>query len=165
MKRFFGSPGWLLVLVIVAAIVPHLIAPSYGPLLPEKLGMLVLQRELGGDAARKIVDRMHGKAVAEKENFIGYYDGTAGEAVLYATVYNTPGEASRVERLMADRIASGSQVFGHFRFIQVRGKRVAICYGLGQTHFILARGSVLYWLAVENELAHQTIQSFVAALH
>ncbi|MCK5572221.1 MAG: hypothetical protein KAJ12_05650, partial [Bacteroidetes bacterium] len=152
MKRFFESPGWLVLLLVVAAVVPHLIAPSYGPLLPEKLGRLFLQRTLSGDAARGIVDRMHGKAVSEKENSIGYYDGPVGDAVLYATVYYTPGEASRVERLMADRIASGSSVFGHFRFIEVREQRVAICYGLGQTHFFLARGRVLYWLAVENEL-------------
>jgi hypothetical protein len=80
------------------------------------------------------------------------------------TLYETAGEASQVEQVMADRIAAGNPVFGHFRIIEVRGRKVAICYGMGQTHFFLSRGRALYWLAVENDLAHETIQALVRAV-
>ncbi len=161
MTRLDASVRWLLLLVAAAALLPFLLYTPHGPLLPKELGRLVLQEELSGEAARRVVDRMHGKAVAQEENVIGYYGDSAGGATLYVTLYETAGEASRVEGLMGDRIARGNPVFGHFRIIEVRGRRVAICYGMGQTHFFLSRGRALYWLAVDNEMAHETIQALV----
>jgi hypothetical protein len=161
MRKLETSLQWLLLLVAAAAVIPFLIYSPRGALLPEKLGRLVLQKTLTGEPARRIVDRMHGKAVAQRENRIGYYGGPAGEATLYLTLYETAGEASHVEGVMADRIAAGNPVFGHFRSIDVRGRNVSICYGMGQTHFFLSRGRALYWLAVDNELAHESIQALV----
>jgi hypothetical protein len=164
MKKLDTSLQWLLLLVTTAVVLPFLIHRPHGPLLPGELGRLVLQREISGENARRIVDRMHGTAVAQRENTIGYYGGSAGGATLYVTLYETAGEASQVEQVMADRIAAGNPVFGHFRIIEVRGRKVAICYGMGQTHFFLSRGRALYWLAVENDLAHETIQALVRAV-
>ncbi|MGB6123645.1 MAG: hypothetical protein WBG80_17180 [Bacteroidota bacterium] len=164
MKVLDTSVRWLLLLVAAAVLIPFLIYRPHGPLLPEELKGLVLQKEISGENAKRIVDRMHGKAVAERENSIGYYGGSSGEATLYVTLYKTPGEASQVEKVMADRIAAGNPVFGHFRIIDVRERRVAICYGMGQTHFFFSRGRALYWLAVDNDLAHVTIQSLVRVL-
>jgi len=164
MKRLDTSVRWLLLLLAAAVLIPFLVYRPHGPLLPVELGPLVLQKEISGEDAGRIVDRMHGKAVAERENSIGYYGGSAGEATLYVTLYKTAGEASQVEGVMADRIAAGNPAFGHFRIIDVRERRVAICYGMGQAHFFFSRGRALYWLAVDNELAHETMQALVRVL-
>ena len=164
MNSLMRSWLWLGLLVVVALVVPSLLVDRDGPLLPGSLGTLTLQTSVVGADAAVLVDRMHGRSVAEGENAIGVYRAARGHAVLYVTRYADADGASEAEMRMGEKIGSGDYVFRGFRRAIVDGQPVAACSGLGQEHFILSRGPVLYWLAVDPPHAEEALRSLVVWL-
>lgn len=164
MHALLRSWFWLCLLVALALVVPSLIADRDGPLLPRSLGRLALQTSVAGVDAAAMVDRLHDRSVAEEQNAIGLYRSAQGQAVLYVTRYADAEGANDAEKRMGEKIGSGDYVFRGFRRAIVDGQPVAACSGLGQEHFILARGPALYWLAVDPPHAEEALRSLVAWL-
>jgi len=111
-----------------------------------------------------MVNRMHGRPVAEAWNAIGYYGSGQGGAVLYVTQYSRALEARDGEERMGEKIASGDYAFRGYRRGVVEGKTVAACVGLGQAHFIFSHHRSLYWLSVDPTFAEEALRSLLTSL-
>jgi hypothetical protein len=163
MVRRYRAWAGLALLTAGAAVLPFLLEHLSVPSLPGTLGRLRLVSIVDGEEARAVVDRMHGKRVAQRGNWIGLYSGQGGSATVYLTRYASAAAATSDGNVMGDRIASGEGggVFGHFRRTAINSQPVSVCMGLGQIHFFFARGRCLYWLAVDPPVAESALKALL----
>lgn len=150
-----GKVAFAVIVGIALVLLPWSIAPEVT--LPATLGSLQLTGSHSGQYAREMMDRMHDKAVSPNENLIGKYSSPDGEATLYLSIYESASEAERDLRKMVELIRPGGPMLGEFELISVSGHEVASCLGLGQRHYFLSRGKVLYWLAADQTVANAAI--------
>ena len=129
------------------------------PVLPETIAGLRLQEHLTGDAARRFVDRLHGRSVTPEDNEIGVYAGQAGRATVYVTRYADARQAESAGRRMTDRISPANSAFSGGEYLDVGGRQVYRCTGMGQIHFVLTDRQRLYWVSAGGQLAN----AFLAA--
>lgn len=161
-----GKTSWLrwklpaLVLIVLVAAVCFF--PRHeGTSLPPSLGSLKRAKELRGNEATEIIDKMHGKGVTAKENVIAVYSAADGNAVVYLSVYGSEKEATEARERMAARIRNGNETFGQYQSMTVEGWPVSFCLGLGQAHFFFSHGESLYWLAVDISCSSPTARELV----
>jgi hypothetical protein len=105
--------------------------------LPHSLGSLTLERYVGGDEAKNIIDHLHGKPVSTESNLMAD------------------------EEAMSRLISGGNGLFTHYHQLEIQGRRVAMCLGMGQVHYFFSRGSTLYWLAVDSRIAQETLAALL----
>lgn len=161
MKRHLaGWPG-LIMLALIGAAVPMVLFVLLRSALPHELGPLKLVQSVSGKDAAAMVDRMHGREVAQRENFIGLYRGERGSATVYLTVYPTDRLAGEIYAAMERRIEEGDTAFDHFSRFRVEGQDGAACVGQGQIHFFFAHERNLYWLAADLPVARETLQRLI----
>jgi len=164
MKRVFNSWLWLGLLLVAGTVTPWLVVDSPGPALPESLGSLALRHAVVGSEAAAMVNRMHGRSVAEAWNAIGYYSSSQGGAALYVTLYPSGEKAREAEERMGAKLESGEYVFQGYNKGMVDGTPVAACMGLGQAHFIFSHHRSLYWLSVRPALAEEALRALISSL-
>lgn len=148
--------------VILLAILCASCAGKQESPLPGTIGALELVESHEGDRASEIINTLHEKIVSGDEDFVGRYKGPDGEAILYASVYDTPERARDAEARMISRISNGTPLFGHFLRLSVRDKEISMCLGGGHAHYFFAADDRLYWLTVDPEIAQQTAEEFVS---
>ncbi|GEM_PF-2548423 len=151
-------------LVVVGMTSYHLITAER-EILPASLGGLTLSEKFSGRAAQHMVNHLHGRAVAAPENSIGFYRGETGDATLYVSLYSTHQDARKTGENLAERIRKGNPIFSDYQELQVAHQPVVECRGLDQRHYFFAFESRLYWLAVDENLAQQTVEHLIAQLH
>ncbi len=132
-------------------------------LIPAELGDLRRTGEVRGDAAREMIDRLHGGVVTPQENIIGFYEGTGARATLYVSVYPDAGDAYAVDSTMERRIQKGNPVFRFLRKVSVEGHALSECTGMGQVHYFFSRRNRLYWLGVDSSVAEHAVEGLVSA--
>lgn len=159
-RHLSGWPG-LILLAALGAAIPLVVDVLLRPVLPHELGQLKRVQSASGKDAAVMVDRIHGKEVAQRENFIGLYRGERGSATVYVTVYATGQLAADTYALMERRIETGDTPFDHFSHISVLGQAGAACVGQGQVHFFFAHERNLYWLAADLPVARETLQRLI----
>jgi hypothetical protein len=145
------------VFVLVFLLMPH--RPTF--VLPQSILQLHLTEEIRGKQAQEIVDRMHTKSVTPNENVIGTYFSTDGGAKLYVSLYDSRTIAQGQFEKMGDLIRKDGGAFSHFRELQVHNKKVYLCLGLGQAHYVFLHEKELYWWAVDLQIAHASMQELV----
>jgi len=159
-RHLSGWPG-LILLVTLGAALPLAVATLFRSALPPELGSLKLMQSASGNDARSLVDRMHGKDVAQRENFVGLYRGERGSATVYLTVYPSDRQASEDYTAMESRIEKGNTAFERFSRFSVQGQEGAACVGQGQVHFFFAHERSLYWLATDLPVARETLRRLI----
>jgi hypothetical protein len=112
-----------------------------------------LQEATSGAEAAARVERLHGKAVAPEETFIGHYGTGPSHAMLYVSVFPSQDEAESTIGRMSTRIGDGSSGFGHHKTFTVGGTEIHSVLGQGQVHFFFVKGTRLSWLAMAPEMA------------
>ena len=132
--------------------------------LPELFFGLSLQKRLDGVEAEEFVNRLHLQQVSSVRNEIGFYEGEKGKAVIYITHYDGPEQASVEERKMTGKISPENSVFVMGQYLDVDGKRVYRCYGMGQTHFVLSDRKQLFWISVDTMMAKAFLQAYLTYL-
>ncbi|MEW6510675.1 MAG: hypothetical protein AB1428_06905 [Bacteroidota bacterium] len=138
---------------------------SKPPLVPEQIAGLHRVSLTSGEAARQIVDRMHGKDVTPSENYIAQYEGEGGrKGTLYCSVYADEAKAERVRKLMRDLIGKGESPFRASQAFLVEGTEVSRCEGLGEYHCFFATGRLLYWTAAPQGDAARMAQEIIDRL-
>jgi hypothetical protein len=159
-RTLSGWPG-LIVLSSFGAVAPLVLVLLFRTALPHELGPLKLVQSAWGKEAAAMVDRMHGKEVAQRENFIGLYRSERGAATVYLTAYPTDRLAEENYAVMERRIEAGNTPFDHLSHISVLGQDGAACIGQGQVHFFFAYNRNLYWLAADLPVAREALQRLI----
>jgi hypothetical protein len=163
-KRFSTSIiSWQIVAAVIVAVVVALyfLFRGHALSLPPTLGALQLYREINGSEARRAIEQLHGKDVADAENLIGWYGGDSATATLYASEYSDAQKAALIYARMSATIEKGEGGFGHYVLSQINGRAVSQCLGMGQVHYFFAHGQVLYWLAVDLDQGNRALDALM----
>jgi hypothetical protein len=161
MKKVLLASAAIVVFLLFILVMNRYTAPSYS--LPATLGSLQLVEQMAGQEARTVINLLHDKGVTPDENFIGEYAAESGKATLYVSVYGGRDETVEAEQKMARRIEQGSPVFTRYRTLTIDGRNVSECVGMGQIHYFFSQGQALFWLAVDMQVAQQTLQTLLAS--
>lgn len=144
-----GAAGLLIASGLLLA---ALLWTSPGGLLPlaETLpeGFTVVETVAGGEAA-VLVDRLHGRGVAPRENIIERLAAPGGAITVYRSLYTTGAEADAAAGRMRERIRKGGFGFSYFAEVREAAVPVARCAGQGRIHFFFAASHQLYWVEAE----------------
>ncbi len=123
---------------------------------PEKIGEKERVREIRGNQAARVVNKLHGLSVATDANVIAEY-GRDPKDILYITYYRDRGDAQKAFDLMIAKMAAAKG--GPFFHLMPMGRydnKVYMTLGMGAVHYIYRSGHTLLWL--------QSFQSFGTAL-
>lgn len=130
-------------------------------LLPEEFSGLKLKQKLTGDEARKFVDNLHFQEVAPDKNEIGFYDSQSGMVIIYITYYPDAGTSQSEYKKMITKISPENSVFINPEFVEVRGKEIYRCFGMGQSHYVFAKNKELYWISVDTRQGKKFIEEYL----
>ncbi len=117
------------------------------PYVPESIENFKLVKKLEGDQARQFINRLHLKQVAPQENVIAFYKDQNKELILYLTYYQHENDAQKDWERMVNKISPENSVFVGGKVLQLEGRPVYRCFGMGQTHFVFVNHKVLVWLS------------------
>ncbi|OGB60603.1 MAG: hypothetical protein A2Y94_03065 [Caldithrix sp. RBG_13_44_9] len=120
-----------------------------------------LEKKLTGIEARQWVDKIHGKVVTPPESEIGFYLGENGPITVYVSGYQTE-ELARKELLrMTEKISSQNSIFIGGEFVELDGKNIYRCFGMGQTHFVFTHHNKLIWLSVNTIQGKEMLRAYL----
>ena len=135
---------------------------SKGQMLPYAIGEFRLEKATSGEEARKEIARLHGKNLDFRTGYIGTYKHGHKGAMLWISDYNAKAEAAGEVEKMARRIQTREgKEFRHFRMIPIEGIPVYFAIGMGQAHYFYQSGNKVIWLAVDPQLAKETIRDLI----
>lgn len=132
--------------------------------LPQEFYGLALQKKLAGKEAAEFVNNLHFHAVAAEKNEIGFYEGKRGPAVIYVSYYASKETAAAEEKRMTGKISPENSVFIGGEYLQVNGKEVYRCFGMGQTHFVFTHQKALFWVSVDTIKAKDILSAYLQYL-
>ncbi len=134
--------------------------PQPAPL-PEKVAGLPLARHAFGAAAVEEINRMHSLQFPLVSGAVGEY-GEGKQAVIWASGAANTFAAMRMNAEMTARIKEGDSPFGLPVELTVEGRQVFALDGLGQKHYYFRSGSLLIWLAADEDIAKQALHEVLA---
>ncbi len=138
---------------------------SMGNMLPESIGAFRLQNMKSGTEAKKEITRLHGKNLDFRTGYIGTYKHGHKEAMLWISDYDAKAKAAEEVEKMARRIQTREgKEFRHFRMISIGGIPVYFVVGMGQAHYFYQTGNKVIWLAVDPQLAKETIRDLIGKI-
>jgi hypothetical protein len=129
--------------------------------LPPYILHLALTEETKGEAARQLINSMHGNSITPEENLIGTYVSPDGSGTLYLSMYGTAEEAKAACDTMEHSIANGNPVFTHFRKINAGVQKYCMCLGNAKAHYFFVHNANLYWWSVDIPVAQASIRDLL----
>lgn len=136
--------------------------PVLSDTLPKSFGLLQLEWVESGEAARKEIDRLHGKKLKFRKGYIGTYGNKDKKAKVWVSEYESKADAKKeIERMAQGIKKKGGKVFRHFQLISVGGERVYFAVGMGQAHYFFQKGVKAIWLAVDQSEGKETVNNYI----
>ena len=132
--------------------------------LPEQFAGMERSNYLSGPAAKQFVDKMHHKSVTPENNEIGFYTGENGKATIYITHYLSNDEARAEYEKMIEKISPENSAFMGGEIMEIEGRSVYRCFGMGQTHFVFYRDKKLFWLSLNTMRANKLLGEYFALI-
>jgi hypothetical protein len=129
--------------------------------LPETLGDQTLSKRITGEEAKEFVDNLHFQKVAAERNEIGFYEGERGPATIYITYYGSSDNAEADYQKMTEKISPENSVFIGGEYLDIEGKQVYRCFGMGQTHFVFAHQKELFWISVNTVIGKDVLTAYL----
>ncbi len=130
--------------------------------LPKSFGLLQLEWIESGEAARKEIDRLHGKKLKFRKGYIGTYGNKDKKAKVWVSEYESKADAKKeIERMAQGIKKKGGKVFRHFQLISVGGERVYFAVGMGQAHYFFQKGVKAIWLAIDQSEGRETVNNYI----
>jgi len=129
--------------------------------LPEHLLGYQLTKKLNGPEARAFVDKIHLREVTPENNIIGFYQKENMPLTIYITEYNSTGEAEKNFEMMTRKISPGNSVFINGEYLEIEGRKLYRCFGMGQTHFVFNIDHRLFWISVNTIEAGKFIRDYL----
>ncbi len=85
--------------------------------------------------------------------------------MLWISDYDAKAKAAEEVEKMAQRIQTREgKEFRHFRMISIEGIPVYFVVGMGQAHYFYQTGNKVIWLAVDPQLAKETIRDLIGKI-
>jgi hypothetical protein len=129
--------------------------------LPPSILHLALTEETKGEAARQLINSMHGNSITPEDNVIGTYVSPDGSGTLYLSMYGTEEEATAACNTMEHAIANDNPVFTHFRKINAGGQQYSMCLGNAKAHYFFVHKTNLYWWSVDVPVAQASVRDLL----
>ncbi len=126
---------------------------------PDTLAGMSISNRLSGDAALQNIARLHGKTFPITDGVVAMYNGH--DATVWISSTWLPVMAQKQVTLMTERIKEGQSPFNLMGHKNVAGLTVFELTGLGQTHYYFQRNRQVVWLAVNPELAQQSLTELI----
>ncbi len=134
--------------------------PQPAPL-PEQIAGLSLARHAFGAAAVEEINQMHSLQFPLVSGAVGEY-GDGKQVVVWASGAASVLSAVRMTAEMTARIKEGNSPFSLPVDLQIDGRQVFALDGLGQKHYYFRSGSLLIWLAADEDIAKQALHETLA---
>ena len=120
---------------------------------PEKIGEKERLRLITGEAAARVVNKMHGQSVATDANVIAEYGQGEKKDILYVSRYPAAQAAQKAFELMIEKMAAADKSpFYHLMPMEKYQKKVYMTLGMGAVHYIYRSGSLLLWFQTYQAL-------------
>lgn len=133
--------------------------------IPEVIKEQKLTKKITGEEAKGYVDHLHTGKVAAEKNEIGIYEGDRGKTTIYVSYYHSSQEAEEEGRKMTEKISPENSVFVGGQNIDIDGKQVYRCFGMGQTHFVFTHKKQLIWISVNTVVANKFLSEYLNYLN
>lgn len=130
----------------------------------DELNGMRITKQISGEEAQKVIDKLHGKSVTPVDNSIIFYKGENGEAILYVSFYSDTNDAVAGYNKMVELISDGNEVFGHFHAYEINSQPLSMCLGMGQAHYFFYKNHFLYWLSCDMPIAQATVVDLINKL-
>jgi hypothetical protein len=153
MKKLF------LIFCIAAALLPG--CSNNIDYLPEDFFGLKLAKTVRDDDASRFVNKLHFKTVTSQNNKIGFYEGEPGSAIIYLTIYDDEESAASEAGRMIEKISPGKTLFTDGEFIKINDETVYQCFGMGKSHFVFTKDSVLFWISIDTYFAKRFLADYL----
>lgn len=121
-------------------------------------------KKLAGREATEFINNLHFQAVAAEKNEIGFYEGESGPAIIYVSYYTSNETAAAEGKRMSEKISPENSVFIGGEYLEVSGKAVYRCFGMGQTHFVFTHQKALFWMSVNTMKAKAILAAYLEYL-
>jgi len=129
---------------------------------PKALGDLSLSKIVQDEEATKIINKMHGKKLGVRNNYIAHYGSSFSKNALYVSVYENAEKAKTDLMDMAMKMAKGSAVFSPLTCSGMGDKVYFQTEGMGHTHYFYRVDNILIWWQVEPDQAEATSKDLLA---
>ncbi|WP_457565418.1 hypothetical protein [Caldithrix abyssi] len=136
-----------ILLVALSGILFILCTKKEDEYIPKTINEFTLVKKIDGEEAREFINRLHLNQVAPKNNEIAFYKSGHKEMTLYLTHYQSRSLAEEDWQRMVKKISPENSVFIGGEVIELDGRQVYRCYGMGQTHFVFVDENVLIWFS------------------
>lgn len=134
------------------------------PAFPGQLNDYQRTRIITAEEASRIINRLHENPVAARRNEICLYENDHGQVMIYVSYYESPNDAEQEWQRMIDKISVQNSVFIEGTVFLSGRTSVYRCFGLGQTHYVFAKGNRLFWLSLETMGAAKMLSDYMAYL-
>jgi len=133
--------------------------------LPEDFFGLRLTKKLTGKEAKEFVNNLHFQNVTNLENEIGFYEGKAGNAIIYITHYNTKETTKINYKKMVKKISPENSVFVKPEYLKLGGIEIYRCFGIGQSHYVFPYNKELFWISVDTYFGKKFVKEYLSYLN
>lgn len=100
-----------------------------------------------------------------KKNEIGFYESSDGTAIIYITYYNAENTSQSEYERMINKISPENSVFINPEFIEINGREIYRCFGMGQSHYVFANKKELYWVSIDTHFGKEFITQYLAYIN
>ena len=120
---------------------------------PKALGGLSLSNIVQDEEATKMINKMHGKKLGVRSNFVINYGSSFFKNTLYVSVYESAETAKADLMSMAMKMAKGSRVFAPLTYNGMGDNVYFQTEGMGHKHYFYRIDNILIWWQVEPDKA------------
>jgi len=124
--------------------------------LPQKLSQLNLSKIIQNQEATNIINKMHGKTLGDRDDFIAFYGSNSSRNILYVSVYDSAETAKTELMSMAMKMAQGTSVFSPLTYGKMGNDVHFQTEGMGRKHYFYRVDTILIWWQVEPDKAEAT---------
>jgi len=122
---------------------------------PENIAEKKLTNIISGPDAVKVIDKMHGLAVATEKNIVAEY-GEDPKDLLYISWYKEEDQAKDAFKLMISKMMEADEgPFTHIRALPDYGERVYMSIGMGAIHYIYSSSHFILWLQTYQDIGRE----------
>lgn len=131
---------------------------------PAEIAGLKLNHFSQGEGAIAKISKMHGKEIKIKNGYIAHYESDQAKAMLYISESDSEDQARQQIDLMRSKIGKGTKNFGHFRELEVEGRKIYSVLGFGQIHYFYLDSNKVIWVAVDPSVAKPVLEAVLKVI-
>jgi hypothetical protein len=122
---------------------------------PEKISEKKMTNLISGKEALKVIDKLHGLAVAPEKNMIAEY-GEDPKDLLYISWYKEEDKARDAFLSMISKMKETDQgPFTHIRALPDYEDKVYMSIGMGAIHYIYCSSHYILWLQTYQDIGRE----------